>query len=183
MSATLSVQSTTKIEQTPAECQNKDIIFSRDSTESSSNARCTSTSSSIVRVSWQQLQLYPLCRNVAIVTYIMRYSRLIISGPGHICAQLSGGGMSGGDMSERGNVRIPLEYRIHFPKHRIWEDLQLQIFGNVIIPIYHIGLRVRLRVARGSKFWDPTRPGKSVTRPDPLILRNSWTRPDPQAYP
>ena len=26
---------------------------------------------------------------------------------------------------------------------------------------------------------DPTRPGKSVTRPDPLILRNSWTRPDP----
>jgi len=24
------------------------------------------------------------------------------------------------------------------------------------------------RVARGSKFWDPTRPGKSVTRPDPL---------------
>jgi len=31
----------------------------------------------------------------------------------------------------------------------------------------------RHRVARGSKFCDPTRPGKSATRPDPLILRSS----------
>jgi len=35
------------------------------------------------------------------------------------------------------------------------------------------------RVARGSKFCDPTRKKCNPTRPDPLILHSSWTRPDP----